>query len=286
MTETVFYAFPLDRFNRNASTEDIISDYNERTGVELPVLRLTPDELAEMINDERFNDQEYWLRAVQENRTSKDQMAESLRKEIIEEIVSLLKKEGLQGLTFSTCMEEYAYAIWFDRHDFPNWSRITGLKIVESGLMLRCGNENISLYTDSDYGARDISTLCDVLYVVKETIQQTPILKVCSIMGQYLKSNGFDSVEFFDDPVIYIDGLRKVVKNLCWNQKGTIITIETEDEVVALNILPDEKSSEAFLENMLRETGIEDLLESAFYKVNGVSNESFEYFINRQLAQL
>ena len=80
--------------------------------------------------------------------------------------------------------------------------------------------------------------------------------------------------------------LKKFSRKLPTIFNVTIITVQTEDGVVALNTIPDEKTFGAFLENMLRETGIEDLLESAFYKVNGVSNESFEYFINRQLAQL
>ena len=89
MISTVFYAYPIDLFERNADTKDIITAYESdvNNSREFPVLKLTPDELAEKINDEMFNDQEYWIRAVKEEDLSKNQLAEQLREEIIQEII-------------------------------------------------------------------------------------------------------------------------------------------------------------------------------------------------------
>ena len=287
MNKIFFYAYPINKFERNADTNDIISAYerDDNNSLQFPVLKLTPDELAEKMNDEMFNDQEYWIRAVKEENLSKDQLAEQLREEIIQEIICLLKREGIDSLTFSECMEDYASTIWFDRHDFPCWSRITGIKIVDTGLMIHCGDEDISIYTDSDYGARNISTLCDILYVVKETIEQTPVLKSCKIMGEYLNSKGQGTIEFCDEPALFLEGQRKIIRQFSINEQGNLIGIKTDEQGYCFDLTPTKDNTPAFLENMLRETGMEDLLGHAFYKVNDNQEAIFEYFINQKLSE-
>ena len=215
----------------------------------------------------------------------KDQLAEQLREEIIQEIICLLKREGIDSLTFSECMEDYASTIWFDRHDFPCWSRITGIKVVDTGLMIHCGDEDISIYTNSDYGARNISTLCDILYVVKETIEQTPVLKSCKIMGEYLNSKGQGTIEFCDEPALFIEGQRKIIRQFSINEQGNLIGIKTDEQGYCFDLTPTKDNTPAFLENMLRETGMEDLLGHAFYKVNDNQEAIFEYFINQKLSE-
>ena len=69
MKNTYIYAFPLDRLPRNSKTEDIIKDYNrdDLPADQLPVKKYTIEEFCELINDDMFNDQEYYARAVEED---------------------------------------------------------------------------------------------------------------------------------------------------------------------------------------------------------------------------
>lgn len=288
MNNTVFYAYPIDLFERNADTKDIIAAYESdvNNSREFPVLKLTPNELAEKINDEMFNDQEYWIRAVKEEDLSKDQLAEQLREEIIQEIICLLKREGIDSLIFSECMEDYASTIWFDRHDFPCWSRITGIKVVETGLMIHCGDEDISIYTDSDWGARNISTLCDILYVVKETISKSPTLQMCVMMGKLMDSKGMKTIEFVDEPSICLQGERKTVRTLSINPEGTEIRIKTDTDAYCFDLVHTEDTTMAFLENMLREMDMESLLGFAYYKIPDTPDPDFHSFINNSITWL
>ena len=96
--------------------------------------------------------------------------------------------------------------------------------------MIHCGDEDISIYTDSDYGARNISTLCDILYVVKETIEQTPVLKSCKIMGEYLNSKGQGTIEFCDEPALFLEGQRKIIRQFSINEQGNLIGIKTDEQ--------------------------------------------------------
>lgn len=66
--ETWIFSFPLDCFDRNASESEIVDDYenNPDTRVE----KMTPLEFTARINDEAFNDQDNWVRAIGLPKTS------------------------------------------------------------------------------------------------------------------------------------------------------------------------------------------------------------------------
>ena len=63
------YIFPFDRLPRDSKTEDIINDFNrdDLPADQLPVKKYTIEEFCELINDDMFNDQEYYARAVEED---------------------------------------------------------------------------------------------------------------------------------------------------------------------------------------------------------------------------
>lgn len=62
--ERFAFLYPTERFDRNATDEEIVADYNNIDSPEPEVEKLTPDEFAERINDESFNDQEYRVRFI------------------------------------------------------------------------------------------------------------------------------------------------------------------------------------------------------------------------------
>lgn len=57
--ELSVFLYPLERFERNASNDEILSGRADGC-----VKKYTPDEFAELINDEGFADQEYWVRFI------------------------------------------------------------------------------------------------------------------------------------------------------------------------------------------------------------------------------
>lgn len=61
--EVWIFSFPIDNFERDAPAGEIISDYenNRHTEVE----KMTPLEFTARINDEAFNDQDNWVRAIE-----------------------------------------------------------------------------------------------------------------------------------------------------------------------------------------------------------------------------
>lgn len=62
------FLYPLKHFERNVSDEEIIEAYESdkypEGECECPVQKLTPDEFAELCNDDRFNDQGYYVRFI------------------------------------------------------------------------------------------------------------------------------------------------------------------------------------------------------------------------------
>lgn len=169
--ETIFYAYPIEDFHRSALTEDIKSAYeNDETGSsKLPVLKLTAEELTEKINDDSFNDMDYWIRAVKQSNLTFEEEIENLRNNLIRHISDLIKKTGKNKITFNEEWEDNTSVLWFDRHDFPNWSKVNSVGIYnEETLFITCENDCITLYTNSDYGARDLSVLSDIAYLIEQ----------------------------------------------------------------------------------------------------------------------
>lgn len=62
-TETWIIVYPIDSFERNADTREIMDDYenNPCSRVE----KLEPLDFTTRVNDDMFNDQDFWVRAVQ-----------------------------------------------------------------------------------------------------------------------------------------------------------------------------------------------------------------------------
>ena len=62
--ELFTFLYPVKRFDRNATNEEIVSDYENDEGADPCTEKYTPDEFAAMINDEEFADNEYWVRFI------------------------------------------------------------------------------------------------------------------------------------------------------------------------------------------------------------------------------
>ncbi|GAB6013555.1 hypothetical protein [Viscerimonas tarda] len=58
--ELAVFLYPIERFERNVTNDEIISGWADDY-----VEKLTPDEFAEKINDESFDDLSYWVRFIE-----------------------------------------------------------------------------------------------------------------------------------------------------------------------------------------------------------------------------
>lgn len=61
--EVWMFSFPMDDFGRDAPDKEIIFDYENNPHTE--VEKMTPLEFTARINDEMFNDQDNWVRAIE-----------------------------------------------------------------------------------------------------------------------------------------------------------------------------------------------------------------------------
>lgn len=59
------FSYPMNRFERNASDEEIVCDYENHKDAESLVVKMTPQEFTALINDEMFNDTDNWVRAIE-----------------------------------------------------------------------------------------------------------------------------------------------------------------------------------------------------------------------------
>lgn len=62
-TETWIIVYPIDSFERDADIREIMDDYENNPCSE--VEKLAPLDFTTLINDDMFNDQDFWVRAVQ-----------------------------------------------------------------------------------------------------------------------------------------------------------------------------------------------------------------------------
>lgn len=62
--ELSVFLFPLNRFDRNATDEEIIADWESDEDFDVPTEKLTPDEFAAQCNDETFADQIFYVRFI------------------------------------------------------------------------------------------------------------------------------------------------------------------------------------------------------------------------------
>lgn len=58
------FLFPLDRFERNATDDEIIADWESDEEHDVPTRKLTPEEFVAECNDKMFADQVYWVRFI------------------------------------------------------------------------------------------------------------------------------------------------------------------------------------------------------------------------------
>ncbi len=63
--ELWIFSFPIDRFERDASDEEIINDYENNKDAGSLVVKMTPQEFTALINDEMFNDMDNWVRVIE-----------------------------------------------------------------------------------------------------------------------------------------------------------------------------------------------------------------------------
>lgn len=62
--ELYAFLFPAERFERNTTDDEIVSDYEVDEGQDPCTEKLTPDELAAMLNDGEFNNQNMYVRFI------------------------------------------------------------------------------------------------------------------------------------------------------------------------------------------------------------------------------
>lgn len=62
--ELSVFLFPTERFERNSTNEEIVSDYEIDEGQDPCVEKYTPDELAAMLNDGEFVNQNMFVRFI------------------------------------------------------------------------------------------------------------------------------------------------------------------------------------------------------------------------------
>ena len=161
MKNTYIYAFPLERLPRISKTEDIIKDYNRNDlpADQLPVKKYTIEEFCELINDDMFNDQEYYARAVEEDdevSPTVNDMYERYKKDII----SLMRSEKLEEIEFDDNDGDLVYVFWQDRYDMWNRDPIVKVSIKDNDLVFDCRTDNdetVTLYSSSDYGCDLVS---------------------------------------------------------------------------------------------------------------------------------
>ncbi len=63
--ELWIFSYPIDRFERNASDEEIVNDYENNKSTDSLVVKMTAQEFTASINDELFNDTDNWVRAIE-----------------------------------------------------------------------------------------------------------------------------------------------------------------------------------------------------------------------------
>lgn len=65
MQQTNYQNYKSKWFQRYTPDSKILADYEKQNTDKPEVEKLTPDELAERINDDMFNDQEYYIRFIE-----------------------------------------------------------------------------------------------------------------------------------------------------------------------------------------------------------------------------
>lgn len=58
------YTYPVSRFDRNVPDAEIMADYERDDETKEPVRKYTVDEFAALLNDEQFDEQSNWVRAI------------------------------------------------------------------------------------------------------------------------------------------------------------------------------------------------------------------------------
>lgn len=176
MKNTYIYAFPLDRLPRNSKTEDIIKDYNrdDLPADHLQVKKYTVEEFCELINDDMFNDQKYYARAVEED-DEVSQTVNDLYDRYKKDIISLMRSEKLEEIEFDDNDGDLVYVFWQDRYDMWNRDPIVKVSIKDNNLVFDCRTDNdetVTLYSSSDYGCDLVEVLSDLLFLIQEYVSQ------------------------------------------------------------------------------------------------------------------
>ena len=181
MKKTYIYAYPFDRLPRDSKDQDIINDYNRMNlkKDELPVRKYTVEEFCALVNDDMFNDQEYFVRAVEEDDEANSVCPVSeLREKYKKEIIEMMQRNGLTEIDFEDDDNpEFIYVFWQDRHDMWNRDPIIKIKLENKGLVFECRTDNdetVTLYVDSDYGCDLVEVLDDIKFLVQEYVQGQP----------------------------------------------------------------------------------------------------------------
>ena len=171
------YIFPFDRLPRDSKTEDIIRDFNrEDLGKdELPVKKYTVEEFCELINDDMFNDQEYYTRAVEEPDASSEPDAADLYDKYKSDIINMMCSENLDEIEFDTDDEDIIFVFWQDRYDMWHRNPVIKVSVKDNDLVfdaLTDDGEVITLYASDDYGCDFIEILHDLRDYVQDYVSE------------------------------------------------------------------------------------------------------------------
>ena len=175
MKEKFIYAYPLDRLPRNSKDEDILKDFkrNDLGRDELPVRKYTVEEFCALINEEMFNEQEYYVRAIEEDKPLSNPIPE-LRDRYISEIIRIMEAENLTEIDLFDD-EDPVYVFWQDRYDMWHRDPVISITLKGKELEFRCctdNEDNITVYPSSDYGCDFVELLDDMKVKVEEYIQE------------------------------------------------------------------------------------------------------------------
>lgn len=182
MKMTYIYAYPLDRLPRDSKDEDILNDYHRENleSNELPVRRYTVSEFCALVNDDMFNDQEYYVRPIEEEEALQEKTSldtnpiSELRDKYVSDIIGIMQDKGLSEIEFDEIEDpDIVYVFWQDRYDMWHRDPVVKVSLGNKGLVFKCLTdigETVTLYTDSDYGCDFVEVLDDIKCCIEEYV--------------------------------------------------------------------------------------------------------------------
>lgn len=99
---------------------------------------------------------------------------EELRTDLIEEIITILKRNNITELELSDLVSYPTFVIWFDKNGHPSESRVQKVSYKKNTILfLGYNHETNALeesYSNHDIGAQNIDWLGSVIHNMLETL--------------------------------------------------------------------------------------------------------------------